>query len=42
MPPPPVDGVGNVIVPFEGNGFMLLLEVDGFEFGVLAFLWQLL
>ncbi|PWA66723.1 dof zinc finger protein DOF3.4 [Artemisia annua] len=37
VPPPHVDAAGNVMVLFEGNGFMSLLEVAGFEDGVWPF-----
>ncbi|PWA94846.1 dof zinc finger protein DOF3.4 [Artemisia annua] len=37
VPPPPVDTARNVMGPFEGNGFMSLMEVVGFEDGVWPF-----
>ncbi|PWA86262.1 dof zinc finger protein DOF3.4 [Artemisia annua] len=38
LPPPPVDDAENVMVPFEGNGFVSsLLEGAGFEDGVWPF-----
>ena len=41
MPPPLVDATGNVMVPFEGNEFMSLLEVGGLRM-VVGLLWQLM